>query len=193
MLNQITKGLKFGKVESGLCRLSMNGTAIKTPSGYKTYDVENGTLVNCADFVFDIADDMFFVFPANDVQKGDLILLDCGPCCVIEKKDGQIKVFKYLDSTIAEVVPESYMFLGNTFFFSKIVSLFGNMVDGKSGDINNLMKIMVMGEMFKSGSSSGSKFAEMLPMVMMMNSGLNFNSLFGGLFGSDKKEEKDGE
>ena len=44
------KGL-FGKINPGLCRLSLNGSiAVKTSHGYKTYDVSTGKLVNCSNF-----------------------------------------------------------------------------------------------------------------------------------------------
>ena len=64
----------FHKLAPGQCRLSMNGIAIKTSNGYKTFDPTTQTLVNCADFVFDIADDMFFCLPTNSVQTGDIII-----------------------------------------------------------------------------------------------------------------------
>ena len=47
-------GKMFNKIKPGRCRLSMNGIAINVNGEYKTYDVNTGTLVNCADFVFDI-------------------------------------------------------------------------------------------------------------------------------------------
>ena len=45
----------FGKIQNGMCRLSMDGLiAIKTSSGYKTYDAKTKKLQNCDNFVFDI-------------------------------------------------------------------------------------------------------------------------------------------
>ena len=72
----------FHKVAPGMCRLSMNGIAVKTPGGYKVYDVNSGKLVNCADFVFDIGDDMFFVIPTNSLVRGDIVLINGKPACV---------------------------------------------------------------------------------------------------------------
>ena len=72
----------FGKVRSGLCRISMDGKiAIKTTNGYKTYDVDTGSLVNCDDFAFDVGQDFFFIIPTNKVQKGDIIIAGGKPCC----------------------------------------------------------------------------------------------------------------
>lgn len=66
----------FGKIQNGMCRLSMDGfIAIKTSSGYKTYDVKTNKLQNCDNFVFDIGSDFFFVIPTNKVTVGDIILI----------------------------------------------------------------------------------------------------------------------
>lgn len=177
-------GKMFGKVAPGMCRVSMNGVAIKTSNGYKVYDVKTGKLVNCADFAFDIGDDIFFVFPTNNVAKGDIILVDGKPVCVIDTADGNIKAFRYEDSTIITIVPESYIFFGANYFYSKIVSIFGDMSGGI--DAAKIMPMMVMSEMMKgSGDSNSGKLSEMIPMAMMMNSGaFNFNNMFGGMLGS---------
>ena len=54
----------FGKIEAGLCRLSMNGDiSIKTSDGYKAYNVETSRLINCDNFAFDIGEDFSSVFP----------------------------------------------------------------------------------------------------------------------------------
>lgn len=66
----------FGKVGSGMCRLSMNGgIAVKTNGGYKTYNIKTGKLTNCSNFVFDIGEEFFFIIPTNKVEKGDIILV----------------------------------------------------------------------------------------------------------------------
>lgn len=66
----------FGKIQNGMCRLSMDGLiAIKTSSGYKTYDTKTNKLQNCDNFVFDIGSDFFFVIPTNKVAVGDIILI----------------------------------------------------------------------------------------------------------------------
>lgn len=51
----------FGKIASGMCRLSMSGKmAIKTSQGYKTYDVKTGHLTNCDSFVLILVKISFF-------------------------------------------------------------------------------------------------------------------------------------
>lgn len=50
----------FGEVGSGMCRLSMSGgIAVKTSSGYKSYNMKTGRLTNCDSFVFDVGEEFF--------------------------------------------------------------------------------------------------------------------------------------
>lgn len=171
----------FCKVKPGMCRLSMNGIAVRTSSGdYKTYDVATGQLVNCADFVFDVGDEWFFCIPTNQLFKGDIIIANGSPAAVIEIGDNQIKAFRYEDSTIVTIVPEHFVFLGNTYFYSKIVSLFGNMSGGM--DMNNIMSYMMMSEMMKGSSGSGADNKMMPFMMMSMMGGHNpFANIMGAM------------
>lgn len=92
MMNNFLNGM-FGKVGSGMCRLSMNGgIAVKTSNGYKTYNVKTGKLTNCSNFVFDIGEEFFFVIPTNKVETGDIILVNGKPKCVIEADKTKITV-----------------------------------------------------------------------------------------------------
>lgn len=163
----------FGKVAPGMCRVSMNGDiAIKTNSGYKTYNVASGMLTNCDNFAFDIGEDWFFVVPTNKVQKGDIILAGGKPRCVIKEENNAITAFCYEDGTIGTIVPEHHVFMGKQYFYGKIVSMFGNMMNDTNG-MSNIMKYMMMSEMMKGGNGNGS-MSNMLPMMMMMNGGFNF-------------------
>lgn len=181
----------FGKIASGMCRLSMSGKmAIKTSQGYKTYDVKTGRLTNCDSFVFDIGEDFFFLIPTNHLVKGDVILAGGKPRCVIEVKDNEIKTFCYEDSTISTIVPEHHVFMGKTYFYGKIVSLFN--FGGKDKGMKNMMKYYMMSEMFKGGNPSTNSMSNMLPMMMFMNS--NMGDMFDGLgemfdFSEDETEE----
>ena len=84
MMNNFLNGM-FGKVGNGMCRLSMNGgIAVKTSGGYKSYNIKTGKLTNCNNFVFDIGEEFFFVIPTNKVEKGDIILVNRKPKCVID-------------------------------------------------------------------------------------------------------------
>ncbi len=174
----------FGKLKPGMARMSMQGAiAIKTSNGYKTYDVNSGTLVNCDDFVFDIGEEFFFLIPTNNVQRGDIILVSGKPCCVIKEEGNTIQVLSYEDSSIKTVVPENHMFMGKTYFYGKIVSMFGTM--GADGDTSSMMKYMMLSQMMGS-SSNNTNNNQIIPMMMLMNGG--FDKMFGNIFNaSDTK------
>ena len=188
-MSNMMNGL-FGKVANGMCRVSMNGDiAIKTSQGYKTYDVETGHLLNCDNFAFDIGSDFFFIIPTNKVNKGDIILAGGKPRCVIEVKKNAIETFCYEDSTITTIVPEHHMFMGRTYFYGKIVSMFGNAMKSEKG-MGNMMKMMLMPQMFggSNKNTDATGVSQMLPMMMLMNGGMD--SMFDGMFDFDCEEEE---
>ena len=180
----------FGKIADGMCRLSMNGEiAVKTSNGYKTYNSKTGRLTNCDRFVFDIGGEFFFLIPTNRVEKGDIILVAGKPKCVIEAEKNKITVINYEDSTIDTILPERHIFMGNTYFYGKIVSMFGKGFSGGKKGMNKMMKYMLMSEMMKGnnlGSGSGSN--AMLPFMMM---GGGFGDLFDGLFDDEEEETEE--
>jgi hypothetical protein len=183
----------FGKLGPGMCRLSMNGgIAVHTSGGYKSYNVKTGNLVNCNNFVFDVGEEFFFVMPTNKVEKGDIILVSGKPKCVIEVEDKKLTVINYEDSTIDTLLPERHVFMGNTYFYGKIVSPF-SMAKGKNA-MGNIMKYKMMSEMMKpaAGSTASSGMGSMLPF-MMMSGGMG--DMFEGMFdfGADTTDESEDE
>ena len=183
----------FGKIAYGMCRLGMNGEiAVKTSNGYKTYNMKTGRLVNCSNFVFDIGEDFFFLIPTNKVHKGDIILVNNKPKCVINVEDNKITVINYEDSTVDTILPERHVFMGNVYFYGKIVSMFGNSVkNGKNGGMSNIFKYMMMSEMMKAGNGNSSNMGSMLPFMMMGNGG--FENMFDGMFDFEFDETEDDE
>jgi hypothetical protein len=180
----------FGKIAPGMCRLSMSGgIAVRTSNGYKSYNVKTGRLTNCDSFVFDIGEEFFFVIPTNKVEVGDIILIAGKPKCVIEAEKNKLTVINYEDSTIDTVLPERHVFMGNTYFYGKIVSMFGNnFTSGKKG-VNKMMSYMMMSEMFKSNNTSNSTNS-MFPMMMLMNGG-NMSDMFGDMFDFDMSDDNE--
>ena len=186
----------FGKLGAGMCRLTMNGRiAVKTSGGYKSYNVNTGKLTNCSNFVFNIGDDFFFIIPTNKVDVGDIILVKGTPRCVIEVDKKTLKVMNYEDMTIDTLVPERHVFMGNTYFYGKVVSLMGtNASKGKSG-MKQMMQFMMMNQMMGGGTSGGMNMGgnNMLPMLLMMNggSGSMFDGMLDGIFdfGADDTTE----
>lgn len=174
----------FGKIGPNMCKLSMNGDiAIKTSGGYKTYDVKKNKLVNCNNFVFSMGDmDCFFMIPTNKVAIGDIIIANGAPKCVIAvNPDKSIKCLNYETSVVEDILPERHIFMGNTYFYGKIVSLFGNVKGGKGGP-NKIMKFMMMSQMMKGFGGAGAANGNMLPMMMMMGGG---NNIFEDMFDFD--------
>ena len=186
----------FAKLGAGMCRLTMNGRiAVKTSGGYKSYNVKTGKLTNCSNFVFNIGDDLFFIIPTNKVDVGDIILVKGTPRCVIEVDKKTLKVMNYEDMTIDTLVPERHVFLGNTYFYGKVVSLMGtNASKGKNG-MKQMMQFMMMNQMMSGNTSGGMNMNgnNMLPMMLMMNggSGSLFDGMLDGIFdfGTDDTTE----
>lgn len=172
----------FGSVKSGLCRLTVDGNiAVKVGTEYKTYNPVQKTFVNCDSFVFDIGDEMFFVVPTNAIVAGDIILVNKEPRYVLDVKDDIITAINYKSGTIENIMPERHMFMGSTYFYGKIVSLFGN-IGGIGGDgANNVLKYMMMSQMMK-GMNGGETTGMNPMMLMMMMNGGGFGKMFDGLF-----------
>ena len=182
----------FGKIAHGMCRLSMSGgVAVKTSNGYKSYNVKTGRLTNCSNFVFDIGEEFFFVIPTNKVEKGDIILVGGKPKCVVEAEKNKITVINYEDSTIDTILPERHVFMGNTYFYGKIVSMFGSdLLKGKKGT-GKIMQYMMMSEMMK-GNAAGTNnngMSAMLPFMMMGGGGMS--DVFDGMFDFEDDETEE--
>lgn len=184
-MNNMLNGM-FGKVASGMCRLSMSGgIAVKTSNGYKSYNMKTGRLTNCDSFVFNIGEEFFFVIPTNKAEPGDILLVSGKPKCVIEAEKNKLTVINYEDSTVETILPERHVFMGNTYFYGKIVSMFGSdLIKGKKGS-NKIMQYMMLSEMMKGNSTeSGSVMNTMLPLMMM---GGSMGSIFDNMFDFDEE------
>lgn len=175
----------FGKIAPGMCRLSMNGgIAVKTSNGYKSYNMKTGRLTNCDSFCFNIGEEFFFVIPTNKAEIGDIILVSGKPKCVIKTEKNMLTVINYEDSTVENILPERHVFMGNTYFYGKIVSMFGSdLIKGKKGT-NKIMQYMMLSEMMKGNNTdSSNSMSTMLPLIMM--NGGNMGDLFNGMFDFD--------
>ncbi len=186
----------FGKIAPGMCRLTMNGNiAVKCNNGYKSYNIKKGTLTNVTNFCFNVGDEMFFVIPTNKVEVGDIILVGGKPKCVTSADKKIITVIDYENSEVRQVVPERHVFMGNTYFYGKIVSMFGDAMKGKKG-MNKMMSYMMMSEMMKGNgngfnNSNNNSMSAMLPFMMMNGNG--FGNMFDGLFDDEEDEKQEDE
>ena len=179
----------FSPVKDGCCKMAMNGKiAIKTSSGYKTFDVKTKRLVNCDNFAFDMPN-MFWIVPTMSVKMGDIIMINGKPKAVLKVEDGYIETFSYEDSTIDKTVVETHVWMGKKYCYGKIVSPFGNMMSSDGG-MESMMKMAMASQMFGGNSSTNG----INPMVFMLMSGKD-NDFFGGFgdmfdLGEDKTEEE---
>jgi len=185
----------FKPVARGYCRMGMNGkVAIRTSSGYKTFDLKKMKLTNCDSFAFDM-DGAFWVVPTFKVERGDIILVNGKPRCVIEVGATSIKTFSYEDSTIDEVIPEHHVFMGKTYCYGKIFSPFMNMGKDDGSAMSSMMNMMMMSQMFSgNGNTNGTNNMGFNPMMFMMmnNGGENpFMNMFEGAFNFGGAEDID--
>ena len=179
-----------GKVAPGLCRLSMDGgIAVRTRAGYRTCDPEKKRLTNCDSFVLDAGEDFFFVMPSNRVNPGDIILSGGSPRCVLAVGEDTITAINYEDATVETLVPERHLFMGGTYLYGRIVSVFGrNGVKGRKG-AGRIMKYMMLSSMMK-GNDGG--FSAMLPLMLGMKGDFGFmEDLFDGDDEDDTPDEKE--
>ena len=189
----------FGKVQPGMCRLTMNGNiAIKCSNGYRTYNDKQQRLTNVTNFCFDMGSELFFVIPTMKVSEGDIILVEGKPKYVIAISKAYIEVVDYETSEIKKIVPERHVFMGSSYCYGKIVSMFGSNFKGGRG-LKKIMKMMMMSQIFggQNGGSSNFGMGNIGQMMMLSslfggNSDMDFfNDMFDGLSFDTDNEESD--
>ena len=189
----------FGKVQPGMCRLTMNGNiAIKCSNGYRTYNDKQQRLTNVTNFCFDMGSELFFVIPTMKVSEGDIILVEGKPKYVIAISKAYIEVVDYETSEIKKIVPERHVFMGSSYCYGKIVSMFGSNFKGGRG-LKKIMKMMMMSQIFggQNGGSSDFGMGNIGQMMMISslfggNSDMDFfNDMFDGLSFDTDDEESD--
>ena len=184
----------FGKVAPGMCRLSMNGNiAVKCTNGYKSYNVKKGTLTNVTNFCFNVGDEMFFVIPTNKVEIGDIILVSGKPKCVTAVDNKVITAIDYENSEVRQIIPERHVFMGSTYFYGKIVSMFGNSFKNGKG-LDNVMKMMMFSQMMGGNNNGNNGFGQMMAMSMFMGKENNpFEGMFDFNLDASEEPEEDPE
>ena len=200
-MNTMFDGM-FGRVQKGLCMLSPCGIAVRTSAGYRSYDVKTGMLRNCDNLVFGFGDSMFFVVPASKVKIGDIILNGRKPACVRKSGKNSIEVINYETSVVETILPERHIFMGNTWFYGKIVSLFGDGASfGGKNSATRMMRFMMMSSLLGNtdaaaganglaGNTSMGDMGALLPFLLLSRGGAEdpFEGLFEGLFDADEDQ-----
>ena len=187
----------FGKVAPGMCRLTMNGNiAVKCSNGYKSYNVKQERLTNVTSFCFNVGDEMFFVIPTTKVEVGDIILVGGKPKCVIKADKKIIEVIDYENSEVRQVVPERHVFMGSTYFYGKIISMFGDSFKKGKG-LGNVMKMMMMSQMLGGNTGGqqqgllGGGMGQMMAMSMFMGGNNPFEGMFDFNLDVDAADEEE--
>lgn len=182
----------FGKIGPGMCRITADGRiAVKCGSNYKTYNVDKETLTNVTNFCFNIGDEMFFVIPTTKAAVGDILLIGGKPKCVTKVDKKKLTVIDYESAEEKTIVPERHVFMGSTYFYGKIVSMFGNSFKKGKG-LGNIMKMMMISQMMGGGnnSSNGFNFGQMMAYSMFFG-GDKEGSPFEGMFDFNVDEDED--
>lgn len=151
-------------------------------------------------FCFNVGDEMFFVIPTTHVEVGDIILVGGKPKCVIEADKKIITVIDYENSEVRQVVPERHVFMGSTYFYGKVISMFGNAFKGGKG-LGNVMKMMMMSQMMggtPAGGNAGGMMGNMGQLMAMSMFMGGKESPFDGMFdfsfdANDESEETESE
>lgn len=166
----------LGQLEPDTVRMTFDGNvAVKTANGYKTYNVAKKKAINMDSLVMP---DMsaFLLLPSTKVKVGDIIMRDGAFYSIISVDDttNELVGYNYESGKKETLVRETHCFLGNTYFYSKLVSpilsFFGNKSKSKP-------------EAKKEEGSSDTEVAEaedtmsmLLPLAMMSQNG-DMNSI----------------
>ena len=181
-MENVTKNMFDGMMQkvTGVA-MTMNGEiAVKSGDSYKTYDQKKGCLVNVTGLTLPGSDGMFFTIPSTKVNVGDLIFINAEkPVFVTEvsNKPKRITVVNYATNEVSTIVPETYLFMGSTYFFKKIVCPFGNMF-GKGN--KGMMKMLMFQSMFNNQNQDGLiPISSSGPNMMNLGSLMIMKSCFG--------------
>lgn len=92
-----------------------------------------------------------------------------------------ITVIDYENSEERKVIPERHVFMGSTYFYGKVISMFGNAFKGGKG-LGNVMKMMMFSQMMGGAGAGGGMMGNMgqlMAMSMFMGGGSNpFEGMF---------------
>ena len=162
--NSLTKNLRCGKAGVGYGISLFDGSIC-----YKGHSYNGSALVETAGFEID-ASDFLFIMPCTEIKKGDIVALQND----VAYYDGK-EFISLTSGAKTEYVPVSCF--GMT-FYSVVRNMLGNFGNTNSANpMANLLPLMLLD---KSGDND-----DLMKIMLLMNGGLNFN--FGAK--PDKKSE----
>lgn len=213
-----------GSVDQDKFRVAMDGAiavAVESSNGkksYRAFDVAKGKMTNVGDFAFSAGKDMFFMFPTRELRRGDIVVIDNEPMCVLKVEGEQLSVLTYDKNVVETRMVDNIMFLGKP-MYGKLVSIFSLMFKQAGGSDSGMMKCMFAMSMFngdgnnplssmfgmapaKKGTSKDGEQAtaqqpqnpmmQLMPLMMMgqMFGGKGNGGLFGDMFDGLFGEDK---
>lgn len=179
--------IEFGKVTSeDKVAYSINGMAIKSDTGFKSYNPSTNKIVNVDNFV--IQDIPLFKMPVaiKDIAVKDIILHNKMPMIVtaVNKKENTISAIDVGNAEIKKIIPVSNIF--NFDYYTKIVNPFNGVLDTPDTDnpFGQLLPLMLL-------SDKGSMDKDTMFMLMMMNNsnGSNMNTMLPLMMMGDGKSD----
>lgn len=168
--------LSFGPLEKGRIALSLNGDlAFRDKMGQYVTIQEEGTQktrVEVGDLKFDID---FYKVPTQELEVGDVILLDSELLLVNEKKNGDVQFVNPLTGAKTTKLQRSNI-LG-LYFYTKVVSLF-DMAGGTGGlGLNGLDPMTLMLLSGQGGSFGSGDLSQLLVLSQLTKGGNEINPM----------------
>lgn len=200
MFNKMFKGIEFGKIIDGSIVMSIYGPAFRTADGGYIAHQGHGDYVDADGFLFNGNDSFCFKMPVGRkaVSIGDIIVHNKKYCRIIDCDDrGDFVVEDIMNKEIKTIMSSRSPFGFD--FYTKVITFgenmfkadrdnpFGSMLpmmmlmgDGRKSNDNSMMIAMMMMQncqteidpMMMYFMMNGSTGNDMLPMLMMMQSGV---------------------
>lgn len=170
-------------INSGDLALTFNGgVAVRLGDSYFNYDTASGAFVDQIGMVLNDMDDMFVLFPSQEVVAGDLIKIKSTYYQVLEVSPNSIKAIAYTATTqIVDLVVQKNL-LGIGKFYSKVVNVM-SLLGGGNGNTNIGSILLIKSLVGDKGKDLGG-LSKILPLLLLSGSnGLigNGNPLFANL------------
>lgn len=169
---------KMGVIPSGFLALSYKGDiAVKTNSGYVTYNPDKKVFVNVQKLAFSMGPGAFFLVPTKKAKKGDIVVVKRGTTMTVYQVvedysgEGSAKLFNYFSGATEEITPERHIFMQKSYTFGKVVSIWNFITGGDLKDskgFGELLKLnLLTGGKMNFGFGEGSGMNNMLPLILM--------------------------
>lgn len=189
--NKENEKMKFANFDFGPCtgdnvRMSMYGLAVKNTSGtWVSYDVNTASIMDVDIFNFDGSKFLYKMPVAmKDIKRGDVIIHSRKPMFVTAINSMSITAVDPVDGEVKDIVLTKSPFGFN--FATKVVNFMDGITSTAATEANpfgNMWMFMLM--------SDSGKMDDILPLMLMGQSGGNMNPLMMYALMGDNKNMKD--